>query len=243
MRMSIFRRQLMLLSQQRANCIIPGKTIIVTATSTPITLTINGVKSTYKVKRNYPSKIKIKEQKTSMADLMAYSKAVTEVDLSNYDTTGVTDMRAMFYDATALKKANLSGLDGSQVKYIASCFEGCSALTDVDMSGFDFGNVATYGWGSIFNNCSSLKSLKFGQNLKQSLDLHWSPLTHDAALSVIHGLAVVPTLQSVIFKGSTYNMLTPDEIGIATSKGWDIVNIDHPGVPQNPDPYDGDDWD
>lgn len=241
--MSIFRRHLMLLSQQRANCIIPGKTIIVTATSTAVALTINGVKSTYKVKRNFPSKIKIKEQKTSMADLMAYSKAVTEVDLSNFDTTGVTNMHAMFYDATNLKKANLSGLDGSQVKYIASCFEGCSALSDVDMSGFDFGNVATYGWGSIFNNCSSLKNLKFGYNLKLSLDLHWSPLTRESALSVIHGLAVVSTPQSVIFKGSTYKTLTQEEIDIAASRDWNIVNIDHPGVPQNPDPYDGDDWD
>ena len=79
------------------------------------------------------------------------------IDLSNFNTSNVTDMHYMFSDCSSLTSLDLSSFDTSNVINIKSMFRGCSSLTDLDLSSFNTTNVTNM--ASLFNSCSSLTSL------------------------------------------------------------------------------------
>ncbi|MDE6662915.1 MAG: BspA family leucine-rich repeat surface protein [Lachnospiraceae bacterium] len=93
---------------------------------------------------------------TDMSHMFSVS-GVTSLDLNGLDTGKVTDMSYMFYgcDVTSL---DLSGLDTSSVKDMSNMFEYCRALISLDLSGLDTSNVQSM--RRMFNGCSSLKNLK-----------------------------------------------------------------------------------
>ena len=79
------------------------------------------------------------------------------IDLSNFNTSNVTDMHYMFSDCSSLTSLDLSSFDTSNVINIKSMFRGCSSLTGLDLSSFNTTNVTNM--ASLFNSCSSLTSL------------------------------------------------------------------------------------
>ena len=83
--------------------------------------------------------------------------ACTEMDLSNFNTSNVTDMSSMFNDCRSLTSLDLSGFDTSKVTSMGAMFYNCYGLTSLDVSGFDTSNVTSM--GSMFYGCSSLPSL------------------------------------------------------------------------------------
>ena len=83
---------------------------------------------------------------------------LTSIDLSNLDTSAVTDMSAMFVRCSNLTTLDLSGFDTSSVTDMRSMFSDCSSLTTLDLSGFDTSSVIDMGW--MFEGCSSLTSLE-----------------------------------------------------------------------------------
>ncbi|EHL5041481.1 InlB B-repeat-containing protein [Listeria monocytogenes] len=67
--------------------------------------------------------------------------AATSLDVSNFDTSNVTDMEAMFYDCAATS-LDLSNFDTSNVTEMRTMF--CySAVTSLDLSNFDTSNAIT----------------------------------------------------------------------------------------------------
>ena len=64
-------------------------------------------------------------------------KSLTEIDLSNFDTSRVTDMCGMFSGCKALTQLDLSSFNLSEVNYISSMFRDCVSLTVLDLSNFD----------------------------------------------------------------------------------------------------------
>ena len=83
--------------------------------------------------------------------------ALTSLDVSNFDTSNVTNMSYMFYHCNSLTSLDLSSFDTSNVIYINSMFGGCSALTSLDLSGFNTSNVTEMSY--MFYNCNKLTSL------------------------------------------------------------------------------------
>lgn len=87
-----------------------------------------------------------------------YNKTLTEIDLSNWNTTNVTNMSNMFYGSKNLTAINgLSDLDTSSVTNMNSMFYNCSKLTSLDVSNFDISNVTSM--NSMFGQCKELTSL------------------------------------------------------------------------------------
>ena len=82
---------------------------------------------------------------------------ITEIDLSNFDTSQVTDMSFMFYGCSSLISLDLSNFNTSQVKDMGVMFCGCSSLISLDLSNFDTSQVNYM--SSMFRECSSLISL------------------------------------------------------------------------------------
>ena len=83
-------------------------------------------------------------------------KNIVELDLSNFDTSQVTDMQFMFSGMSSLTSLDLSNFDTSQVKYMNYMFSYMSSLTTLDLSNFDTSQVAYM--NSMFSG-TSLTSL------------------------------------------------------------------------------------
>ncbi|WP_185500908.1 BspA family leucine-rich repeat surface protein, partial [Listeria innocua] len=66
---------------------------------------------------------------------------LTSLDLSNFDTSQVTIMRAMFYGTSSLTSLDLSNFDTSQVTDMSIMFSRLSSLTSLDLSNFDTSRV------------------------------------------------------------------------------------------------------
>ena len=85
-------------------------------------------------------------------------KALRNLDVSGFDTSGVTNMKQMFASCEAL--TTLSGLDvfdTSGVTDMTSMFSTCVALTSLDVSGFDTSSVTNM--NRMFIYCESLTTL------------------------------------------------------------------------------------
>ena len=84
-------------------------------------------------------------------------KSLTNLDLSNWNTSKVTNMNSMFYGCSKLTSLDLSSFDTSNVTDMYQMFWSNSSLTSLDLSNFDTSNVTNM--SSMFYNCGSLTSL------------------------------------------------------------------------------------
>ena len=75
------------------------------------------------------------------SNLFSNFEDVTEIDLSNADTSKVTNMYAMFNNCANIKTLDLSNFDTSNVTDMGRMFTDCSQLTSLDVSSFDTGKV------------------------------------------------------------------------------------------------------
>ena len=94
---------------------------------------------------------------TDMGEMFSSCTALTSLDLSSFDTSAVTDMTAMFSGCNKLTALDLSSFDTSAVTNMINMFGGCNSLTSLDLS--NFGTSAVKDMGFMFNGCSSLTSL------------------------------------------------------------------------------------
>ena len=81
----------------------------------------------------------------------------TEMDISNLDTSNVTNMRGMFYNCSGLTSLDVTGFDTSKVTDMTDMFVGCGSLTNLDVSGFDTSKVTDM--TDMFAGCRSLTTL------------------------------------------------------------------------------------
>ena len=84
-------------------------------------------------------------------------KNVLDIDLSNFDTSQVTDMGSMFSDMRSLTTLNLSNFDTSRVTDMSSMFLNVAKPTSLDISNFDTSNVTDMSW--MFAGMRNLTSL------------------------------------------------------------------------------------
>ena len=94
---------------------------------------------------------------------------LTKLDLSNFDTSKVTDMSGMFaWCSNNLTSINLSNFDTSKVIEMNNMFDGCSNLITLDLSNFDTSNVKEM--YSMFYYCSNLTTIKGVIDMKSCTD-------------------------------------------------------------------------
>ena len=85
-------------------------------------------------------------------------KNILDLDLSNFDTSQVTDMRYMFYEMSSnLTTLDLSNFDTSKVTNMGMMFDGMSNITTLNLSNFDTSKVTNM--HSMFSRMSNLTSL------------------------------------------------------------------------------------
>lgn len=96
-------------------------------------------------------------QVTNMGSMFYDVTNLTSLNLSNFNTSQVTSMRYMFYDASKLTTLNLSSFNTSQVTDMYAMFYGASKLTSLNLSNFDTSQVTNM--EAMFCDTSSLTTL------------------------------------------------------------------------------------
>ena len=86
------------------------------------------------------------------------------LELSNFNTSNVTDMGCMFNLCHNLKEIKgINNFNTPNVTNMNSMFQECKKLNYLDLSNFNTSNVADMGW--MFNLCHKLKEIKGINNL------------------------------------------------------------------------------
>ncbi len=108
---------------------------------------------------------------TNMSNMFHGCSSLTSLDLSSFNTLKVTAMGdwngGMFMGCTNLKSIKFGeNFVTSNVTNFGGMFAGCSSLETLDLTYFDMRQkTAIISWnGGFFQNCTSLKSIKFGPN-------------------------------------------------------------------------------
>ena len=94
---------------------------------------------------------------TNMYGMFYNCSSLTTLDVSNFNTSNVTNMGFMFSSCSGLTALDVSNFDTSKVTDMSYMFYNCSKLTELDLSNFDTSRVTTM--GSMFYNCSKLTEL------------------------------------------------------------------------------------
>ena len=81
----------------------------------------------------------------------------TITDITNLNTSEVTNMSGMFYNCSNLTALDVSGFNTSKVTTMSYMFSGCSGLMSLDVSRFNTYKVTNMSY--MFNNCSRLTAL------------------------------------------------------------------------------------
>ena len=90
--------------------------------------------------------------------LMFYNVSkITSLDLSNFDTRKVVNMKSMFQYCTNIKKLDLSNFRTPSLKIMELQFYECNRLTSLDISNFDTSQVTSMYY--LFNHCNDLPFL------------------------------------------------------------------------------------
>ena len=95
---------------------------------------------------------------TNMSNMFSDNTSLTNITFGdNFNTANVINMSGMFKNCTILKTIDLSSFDTSNATIFASMFMNCQGLQNLDLKSFNTGNVTSM--LNMFYNCSSLISL------------------------------------------------------------------------------------
>lgn len=81
----------------------------------------------------------------------------TELDVSLWNTSNITDMSYLFEENNFLESLDLSNWNTSNVTNMHSMFEECWNLITIDLSGFNTWKITTM--DNMFKNCSALEKI------------------------------------------------------------------------------------
>lgn len=88
----------------------------------------------------------------------------TSLDLSSWDTSSLTKADFMFHKSSNLRSLNLSGWDTSGLTDMNHMFQDCSSLGSLDLTGWDTSNVTEMGYTFANTLFDSLDLRHFNMN-------------------------------------------------------------------------------
>lgn len=94
---------------------------------------------------------------TNMSNMFYNCMLLTNLDLSNFDTTNVTNMNQMFNRNESLTSVNVSGFNTNNVTNMGNMFYQCGKLTKIDISSFTSEKLTSN--AGMFSGCSKLTTL------------------------------------------------------------------------------------
>ena len=109
---------------------------------------------------------------TNMSYAFGSCTSLRTIDVSNFDTSNVTDMSQMFLRCNQVETLDLSSFNTSNVTTMQGMFSECSSLIILDVSSLDTSNVTNM--NSMFNECTQLPSLNITNFVTTNVtDMGW----------------------------------------------------------------------
>ena len=106
------------------------------------------------------------EKITSLESSFLNQSAVTSVDLSNLDLTGISTS-LMFQGSSNITSIKFNNTKSMKLTNVSSMFSGCISLVSLDLSPFDTSNISKpWFFNNVFENCTSLSTIKCKQTFK-----------------------------------------------------------------------------
>ncbi len=94
---------------------------------------------------------------TNFSNTFAGCSRLSQLDLSNFDTSNAITLDSMFMGCSSITKLNLSNFNTKKVNDIKNCFYKCTSLKELNISNFDTGNIESF--ENMFSGCLSLEEL------------------------------------------------------------------------------------
>ena len=164
-------------------------------------------------------------QVTNMRYMFYDMQNLTALDLSNFDTSKVTDMNAMFYRVINLTTLNLSNFDTSMVTDMEEMFYVMNNLTSLDLSNFDTSQVTNMGW--MFRDMLNLTSLNlsnFDTSKVTNMSHMFTNMRSLTALDLSNfDTSKVTDMESMFY--GMFNLTTLDLSNFDTSKVTDMSDM------------------
>ncbi|MCD8191046.1 MAG: DUF285 domain-containing protein [Clostridiales bacterium] len=109
---------------------------------------------------------------TNMRAVFSGCKSLTELNVSGWNTANVTDMSWLFYGCAALTKLDVSEWNTASATNMQAMFEGCTSLISLNLSGWNTASVKDM--RAMFHGCKSLTFLNVaGWNTRGVRDMRW----------------------------------------------------------------------
>lgn len=93
----------------------------------------------------------------SLNSMFSYS-GITDIDLSKWDTSNISNLSNLFFNCTKLKQIDLHTWNTKSVSTCYWLFRGCSSLEFINIDGWNTCNV--YDMGRMFGECPKLITIK-----------------------------------------------------------------------------------
>lgn len=173
---------------------------------------------------NYPNM-----ENVNIVTFLFNKSHVETVELKGWKLPNVTSLANMMGNCLELQKADLREWDVSNVTSFSGLFNNCPSLTDLNIKDWDFnGNTSamTSSASGAFMKCNSLTNV-IGPvyNIKANISFADSSLlTVDSAMVFINGLSDKVTSKKLTFHTDVYSNLSPEQLAVATAKGWSVVS-------------------
>jgi len=213
----------------------------VSGVSTPIDISANndGSVKVYRVgSSTYDVYVLATESNTKMkfntdSSYMFYScRGLSELDVSNFDTSSVTNMSYMFDGCEGLSTIDLSGWDTSNVTNMSNMFYDCRRLSTIDLSNLDNGSVTNMSY--MFYNCTSLTTLDLSDWDTSSVTWMASMFMYCNRLTTIIGIEDWDTSSLTSVLGMFCNCPAYNTLDLS---GWDTSSVTDMNY-INTDPFD-----
>ena len=105
----------------------------------------------------YTIKYVLLKKITTCKKMFLKCEHILSIDLSNFDSSEITDTSLMFINCFSLEEINFGNFKTTKVANMEGMFECCANLKSLDLSSFDTSNVENM--NSMFTVCASLKEL------------------------------------------------------------------------------------
>ena len=105
----------------------------------------------------------------NMASMFRGCPKLSFINFSNFNTSKVSEMGSMFRESKELSSLDLSSFDTSNVISMGAMFHQCIKLTSLNLSSFNMEKVTNM--DSMFSGCTNLKYINF-KNFNENINLH-----------------------------------------------------------------------
>ena len=102
----------------------------------------------------------------TVASFFFECRSLVNLDLSDWNTGGVSNFNELFMECKKLKNLNIANFDMTSASSLGMMFGGCRSLTELDLSHFNTPNLQDPGF--MFYLCESLESITFGDRFNTS---------------------------------------------------------------------------